>query len=946
MNDRRFIRVRGARTHNLANVDVDLPRDALVVITGPSGSGKSSLAFNTIFAEGQRRYVESLGVGARQGITQLPRPDVDLVEGLSPAVALEQSNRGRNPRSTVGTTTEIYDYLRLLFARVGVVHSHVSGRPMKRHTIEDMVAEIQALPAGTKFSVLARVADRQPGTHRERLEELSRQGYVRAAVDGELCDLEELGELAADQRHTIDVYVDRLVLKDGVRGRLVDSLEIALRLADGRARVLTLDGTELEFSERFADFEDGVSYPELTPRLFSFNSPDGACPTCDGLGSLHVFDPTKVVPDETRSLADGAVLPWRKRWLSLSQKQLAALARHYGFALDTPWRDLSDEVRIALLEGSGADLIVGLAKRPTAFEGVMPALRRKLREAGQKADDETSALDDLSGLQSRIVCRSCNGERLRLEARMVKVDGSTISELTTLPLDRLLERLEGIELAGEQREIAETVLERALQRLRFLCDLGLDYLTLDRSTMTLSGGEAQRIRLATQIGSALVGITYVLDEPSIGLHPRDNTKLISALHRLRDLGNSVLVVEHDAETIRAADYVVDMGPGAGRAGGRVVVSGSLDQVLTHPRSLTAAYMTGKMKVAWEGRTRRKRGASVTIRGARGHNLKGVTARLPVGALTCVTGVSGSGKSTLIMDTLLAEARRELNGAASRGLDHDGIDGLSHLEKVICIDQTPIGRSARSNPATYTGIFSELRTLFAQLNEAKIRGYTPARFSFNVKGGRCEECQGEGERRIEMHFLADIFVTCPACGGTRYNRDTLSVRYRGKSIADVLAMSVTEACDFLANYPALRPKLEVLRDVGLGYVALGQSAVSLSGGEAQRIKLARELAKKSSGDTLYILDEPTTGLHFHDVAQLLKVLHRLVEEGNTVVVIEHDLDVIASADHVIDVGPEGGAGGGEIVVTGTPARVAKTRASHTGRHLAEYLAARGDGAPSR
>ncbi|MEE9386644.1 MAG: excinuclease ABC subunit UvrA [Nannocystaceae bacterium] len=932
----RTIRVRGARTHNLAGIDVDLPRDALVVITGPSGSGKSSLAFDTIFAEGQRRYVESLSVSARQSMAQLPRPDVDLVEGLSPTVALEQNNRGRNPRSTVGTATEVYDHLRLLFAKVGEVFSHVSGRRMKRYTVDEMAERVLALPEGTRFSVLAPVVVDRPGDHQLVLDDLRRQGFVRVAVDDEVVDLDQSHVLDPGQRHTIEVYVDRLVRKDGMRSRLVDSIEIALRLAEGVVKVLSLDGEELRFSERFADFEDGVTYPELTPRLFSFNSPAGACPACDGIGTAQIIDFARVVPEVKRSLAGGAIYPWRRRGATAHQKQLKAVAAYGGFSLETPWEELSDDAKILVLEGSGAQLVAGLGRKDATFEGVNPWLRRKLREAEQKVEDVGETAEEIRAMLSETVCTKCEGKRLRPEALMVKIDGANIHEWASLPVDQLLPRLEGLTLDGERNEVACAILEQGVKRVRFMAELGLGYLTLDRATMTLSGGEAQRIRLATQIGSGLVGITYVLDEPSIGLHQRDNGRLIRALQNLRDLGNTVLVVEHDADTMRAADHVIDMGPGAGQAGGRVVASGTLEEVLKHPRSWTAAYLTGRVKIAIPEKARRSRGASLSIRNARGHNLRGVSARIPVGVMTCVTGVSGSGKSTLIMDTLLPEARRVLNYAATYGLAHDGIDGLRHFDKVICIDQAPIGRSARSNPATYTGLFSDLRALFARLNESKVRGYGPARFSFNVKGGRCEACAGDGVKRIEMHFLPDLYVQCRVCGGKRYNRDTLRIGYRGHSIADVLDMSVTEACGFLANHSNLRAKLEILRDVGLGYVSLGQSALSLSGGEAQRIKLAKELARKSTGRTLYILDEPTTGLHFHDINQLLKVLNRLVDEGNTVVIIEHDLDVIKCADHIIDVGPEGGTGGGEIVVSGSPLRVAKCERSHTGRYLARAL----------
>ena len=935
------IRIRGARTHNLQSVDLDLPRGKLVVITGPSGSGKSSLAFHTIFAEGQRRYVESLSASARQFLAQLPKPDADLIEGLSPAIAIEQSPGGRNPRSTVGTSTEVYDFLRLLYARVGEVFSWKTGKPMRRHSIEDMLATTLALPPGIRFSVIAPVVRGQVGDHADLLADLRRQGFARVAIDDVVRDLGETITLAADKRHTIEVYVDRLVLKDGIRGRLADSFEVALRLTGGLVKVLPLAGQELLFSEQYADLDHGLAYPEITPSLFSFNSPDGACPECDGLGSRRIFDVRLLVPNEHLSLKEGALHAWTRRGGRAHSQALQALADHFKFDLFAPWAKLPDEVKIVLLRGSGDEPIPGLGKKPTPFEGVIPSLERRLREAETSAnevDDEGSVLEEVESLMSEVVCTACGGQRLRQEARMVKIEGHNISEISAWPIEQLLPFLARLELGAERNEVAEAILGQARQRLRFMLEVGLGYLTLDRTTMTLSGGEAQRIRLATQVGAALVGVTYILDEPSIGLHQRDNDRLIAALVRLRDLGNTVLVVEHDEDTLRAADFLVDMGPGAGVQGGRVVAAGTLDEVLQNRRSLTAAYLTGRMSIPLPDSYRRAAGPAIVISRATGHNLKDITVRIPLGTFTCVTGVSGSGKSSLIIDTLLPEAVRRLNGGSGFGLAHHGISGLEQLDKVIHVDQSPIGRSPRSNPATYTGLFSELRTLFSNLSESKVRGYTPARFSFNVKGGRCESCQGDGVRRIEMHFLADVFVTCRACNGRRYNRETLAVTYRGKSIADVLDLSVSDACDFFANYPALRQKLETLRDVGLGYVTLGQSALSLSGGEAQRIKLARELAKKSTGKTLFILDEPTTGLHFGDIRLLLKVLDRLVDEGNTVVVIEHNLDVIKCADHVIDIGPEGGSRGGELVASGTPTQVARAPASATGKYLARVLGA--------
>ncbi|MEM6290151.1 MAG: excinuclease ABC subunit UvrA [Myxococcota bacterium] len=924
--------VRGARTHNLRNVDLDLPRDKLVVITGPSGSGKSSLAFDTIFAEGQRRYVESLSVAARHVLSQLPKPDADLIEGLSPAVAIDQGSRPRNPRSTVGTVTEIDDYLRLLYARVGEVFSHRSGEKMQRHSVEDMVEAVLALEPGTRFSILAPVVVGQPGDHADMLDELRRGGFVRVAIDDEVRDLAEPQELDPDVRHTIEVYVDRLKLKDGIRGRVADSIEIAAKLAGGVVKVLTVDGQVLRFSERFADHEHDLAYPELTPSLLSFNSPSGACPTCNGVGSIQTLDVETIVPDVSCSVEDGAIAPLRGRRGASVRKRVLDVLTAYGAEADTPWRRLPTDVQIAVLEGTGSVVPNGL-KKP--FEGVLPWMRRKLAETEEVDDDDDVALAALRVHLVDQVCGTCEGTRLRLEARMVRVGGHGIDVVSRWPLARLRAWIDGLELGGSAGEVAAVVLSQVSKRLRFLDELGLGYLTLHRRASTLSGGEAQRIRLATQVGAALVGITYILDEPSIGLHQRDNDRLISALEHLRDLGNTVVVVEHDEDTMRAADWIVDMGPGAGAQGGHVVASGPLAHVCAHPDSPTGAVLSGRTRAELP---RRRRAATgwLELDGARGHNLQDVSVRIPAGVLTCVTGVSGSGKSSLIVDTLLPEAARVLNGAARRGLEHDAVRGLTAFDKVIHVDQSPIGRSARSNPATFTGILGDLRSVFAQLPEAKLRGYTPTRFSFNVKGGRCEACRGEGVRRIAMDFLPDIFTTCETCRGRRYNKETLAVTMRGKSIADILAMSVAEAYDFLVANPAIRAKLEVLRDVGLGYVPLGQSALTLSGGEAQRIKLARDLARKSTGSTLYVLDEPTTGLHFVDVTLLIGVLQRLVEQGNTVVVIEHNLDVIAAADHVIDLGPEGGDGGGTIVAAGTPEELASTKASHTGAVLRPRL----------
>jgi len=933
------IRIRGARTHNLQSIDLDIPRGRLVVITGPSGSGKSSLAFDTIFAEGQRRYVESLSVTARQFLAQLPKPEADLIEGLSPAVAISQDPPGRNPRSTVGTATEIYDYLRLLFARVGHVYSHRTGARMRRHSVEDMVEAALGQPEGTRFSILAPVVRNAPGDHRDRLDALRRQGFVRVAIDDEVRDLGEDIDLDPLERHSIEVYVDRLKLKEGIRGRVADSIETAVELSGGVVRLLPLDGDAMDFSQNYAELEHDITYPEITPSLFSFNSPEGACPRCGGLGRRRVVEPSRLVPDERVSLGDGAIHPWAGRGRGAHAKAVSAVARGLSISLSTPWKDLPAEARVMLMEGSGEEVVSGVGG---PFEGVRPWVERRIGEAEAKLerradDDELPAgLEDLLAYTEWRTCEACDGQRLRVEARMVRVGGHALPELSRLPLRELRATLRALPWEGQEEEIATAVLTRVLQRLAFLEEVGLHYLTLDRTMMTLSGGESQRIRLATQVGAALVGVTYILDEPSVGLHQRDNDRLVRTLLRLRDLGNSVLVVEHDADTMRAADQIIDMGPGAGQLGGRVVAQGTPREIEAHPESTTGAYLSGRRRIEVPARRRSPGGRSLLLRGASGHNLRGVDLRVPLGVLTCVTGVSGSGKSSLVIDTLLPEARHTLNGALGRGLPHDSLRGLSNLDKVIFVDQAPIGRSARSNPATYTGLFTEIRQVFSHLPAAKVRGYGPARFSFNVKGGRCEACQGEGVRRIEMHFLPDLFVTCRTCEGTRYNRETLAVALRGKTIAEVLEMSVSEACEFFVAHPALRAKLEVLRDVGLGYLGLGQGATTLSGGEAQRIKLARELARKSTGQTLFVLDEPTTGLHVSDVAKLLHVLQRLVDEGNTVLVIEHDLDVIKCADHVIDLGPEGGDEGGEIVVAGTPEQVARHPGSHTARYLRAVL----------
>ena len=948
--------IRGAREHNLKNIDVELPRDKLVVITGLSGSGKSSLAFDTIYAEGQRRYVESLSAYARQFLEQMGKPDLDSIEGLSPAISIEQKSTSRNPRSTVGTVTEIYDYLRLLYARVGRIHCWQCGEPISSQTVQQMVDQILTLSEGTRFSVLSPIVRDRKGEYKQELDELRKKGFVRVSVDGELKDLADPIKIDKNKRHTIEVYIDRLVLKaplDAVRQRLTDSVELAAQLSGGIVKVSPLEGADLLFSEKFACIRCGTSYPEITPRLFSFNNPQGACPSCDGIGARLFFDPDLIVPDETLSLRDGAIDPWEKRNGPFYQIILEALAAHFKFDMLAPWKDLPSSAKEILLRGSkGEEVEFWFEKNGKRqnyrkeFEGVLENLERRLseyerrrREQGQASGEDgfEAAYDEFHRYMNQSPCEECQGTRLRKEARFVKIGERAIHELAGMGLKDLHRFFKDLSLTKREKEIAERILREIVDRLGFLVNVGLDYLTLDRTAATLSGGEGQRIRLATQIGSSLVGVLYILDEPSIGLHQRDNARLLETLFRLRDMGNSVLVVEHDEETIRAADYVVDMGPRAGVHGGRIVASGTPEEIASSTSSLTGAYLSGRKKIPVPEYRRQSQNRWMTVRNARGHNLRQITGRFPVGVLTCVTGVSGSGKSTLVIDTLLRELETRLNHAKGRLAEpHDGVDGLHHVDKVIDIDQSPIGRTPRSNPATYTGVFTPIRDLFAGLPESKTRGYRPGRYSFNVKGGRCEACQGDGILRIEMHFLPDIYVQCEACEGRRYNRETLEVKYKGASIADVLDMTVAQATEFLAHVPKVRQKLETLREVGLGYITLGQSATTLSGGEAQRIKLSKELARKGTGRTVYILDEPTTGLHFDDIRQLLAVLNQLVEQGNTVIVIEHNLDVIKTADYVIDLGPEGGSGGGQVVAAGTPEDITRVAGSHTGKYLKRVL----------
>jgi len=933
-----WIRVRGARVHNLKNISLDLPRDKLVVITGVSGSGKSSLAFDTLYAEGQRRYVESLSAYARQFLGMMERPDVDAIEGLSPAISIEQKTTSRNPRSTVGTITEVYDYLRLLFARIGRPHCHGCGKPITSSSASQIVDELEKLPDGSRLQLLAPIARGRKGEFRRELDKAGMDGFVRVRVDGEIMPIEDVPHLERNKKHDIELVVDRLVLKDGLRTRLADSVETCLRYGDGMLMVM-LDDEILSFSERFACADCGISYPEIEPRLFSFNSPAGACPACDGLGSKTVFDPDLIVPDAGKSLKQGAIAPWSGKETPFFQQTMDAVCQHLKIDMNSPFGELTEDARRFLLYGSEGKRIafhfhdrgsVREVLRP--FEGVISGLDRKYRES---TSDEVREI--LSHYINDIPCPVCSGSRLNLAARHVLIAGLSLPELVEMPLRHAQSWVNELQLGEQDAAIAGRVLEEIAARLGFMIEVGLDYLSLHRTAGTLSGGEGQRIRLATQIGSALVGVLYILDEPSIGLHQRDNERLLSTLERLRDLGNSVLVVEHDEDTIRRADWVVDMGPRAGEHGGEVVVAGPVEEVLRHPDSLTAQYLNGLRHIALP--VRRAVGEDhpcIGLIGARANNLQHVNVSFPLARLSCVTGVSGSGKSTLVLDTLYRAFARRTRMVRERVGAYDDLLGADLVDKVIDIDQSPIGRTPRSNPATYTGLFTPIRDLFAQLPEARARGYKPGRFSFNVKGGRCESCEGDGIIRVEMHFLPDVYVHCETCNGARYNRETLDVHYKGKSIADVLAMTVDEAAEFFAHITSIQHKLETLQQVGLGYIRLGQSATTLSGGEAQRIKLAKELARRATGDTLYILDEPTTGLHFDDVAKLLDVLHALVDRGNTVIIIEHNLEVIKTADWMVDMGPEGGDRGGQVLVAGTPEQVAACAASYTGRYLKPYL----------
>ena len=934
--------IKGAREHNLKNIDLELPRDKLIVMTGLSGSGKSSLAFDTIYADGQRRYVECLSSYARQFLGQMDKPDVDSIEGLSPAISIDQKTTSRNPRSTVGTVTEIYDYLRLLYARIGIPHCPVCGREIHQQTVDQMVDAILKLPEGTRFQVLAPVVRGRKGTHVKEFDAAARSGFARVRVDGNLYDLDEEIKLEKNIKHTIEIVVDRLVINEDVRSRLADSLETALGLTGSIVTIDVIGGEEMTFSQNYACPDHGVSVEELTPRMFSFNNPFGACETCTGLGTFMRVDPELILPNKNLSIRQGAIKAsgWYYAPGSISEMYYKGLGKRYGFDLDTPIKKMSKEAVQALLYGTNGEKLTlyretdnGTGKYTTDFEGIVNNLERRFRETNSEW-----MKDEIAGFMTGVECPTCHGKRLKKTSLAVTVGGINISEFTSRSVKEELEFLNQIELTEREHMIGDRVLKEIRERLGFLQSVGLEYLTLARNAQTLSGGESQRIRLATQIGSYLVGVLYILDEPSIGLHQRDNDKLIATLKRLRDLGNTLIVVEHDEDTMRAADYIVDIGPGAGVHGGELVACGTVDQIMAEPRSITGQYLSGKKKIEVPKERRKGNGQFLRVVKASQNNLKNITVDFPLGVMTCVTGVSGSGKSSLVNDILYKKLAAELNGAKLRPGRFEALEGLDQIDKVIGIDQSPIGRTPRSNPATYTGVFTDIRNLFAQTTDAKMRGYNAGRFSFNVKGGRCEACEGDGIIKIEMHFLPDIYVPCEVCKGKRYNRETLEVRYKDKNIYDVLDMTAEEAVAFFENIPRIRRKIQTLVDVGLGYIKLGQSATTLSGGEAQRVKLALELAKVSTGRTVYILDEPTTGLHTADVHKLIKVLQKLVDGGNTVIIIEHNLDIIKVCDHIIDLGPEGGDGGGEIVAVGTPEEVAENPKSYTGKYLKPLLTA--------
>ncbi|MFQ5428385.1 MAG: excinuclease ABC subunit UvrA [Thermodesulfobacteriota bacterium] len=943
------ILIKGAREHNLKNIDVLIPRDKLVVITGVSGSGKSSLAFDTIYAEGQRRYVESLSAYARQFLEQVDKPDVESIEGLSPSISIEQKTTSRNPRSTVATVTELYDYLRLLFARVGRPFCYKCGKAITAQSIEQMVERVMALPEGQKVIIYSPLVQGRKGGYRKELNNLLKEGYTRVVVDGETRDLEETIILDKRKKHSIDVVIDRLVIKEGLMARLGDSLEAATRLSGGLARVEVLGGEEFFFNENLACVKCGISYPEVTPAFFSFNSPYGACAECKGLGEDFYFDPARIIPDPGQTLSNGAIAPWKagngKGCVPYYYHILKGLSAHYGFSLSEPWQALPESVREVILSGTGDeevefyyDMKSGNRSYRGPFEGVINNLERRYRETTSESVKKALELH-----MSSESCKACNGSRLKSEALFIRVGGKSIFDVVRMSIEEAGGFFSGLKLSGLETEIARRILKEIVERLGFLLNVGLGYITLERAASTLSGGEAQRIRLATQIGSSLVGVLYILDEPSIGLHQRDNRRLLGALKRLRDMGNSVIVVEHDEETMRESDYIIDMGPGAGGGGGQVVAIGPYDEILAQKASLTGRYLCGELCIPLPERRKKPGKRVLSFKGCSANNLKDIDVDIPLGLITCVTGVSGSGKSTLVLDTIYRNLAKRLYRTRARAGGVGSITGLEFIDKVIAIDQTPIGRTPRSNPATYTGLFTFVRELFSNLPQARVRGYGPGRFSFNVKGGRCEACRGDGLIKVEMHFLPDVYVTCDVCRGARYNRETLDVRFKGKTIADCLNLTVTEALEFFANIPRIKERLKTLHDVGLGYITLGQPTTHLSGGEAQRIKISRELSKRGTGRTLYILDEPTTGLHFADTQMLIDVLARLTTGGNSVLIIEHNLDVIKSADYVIDLGPEGGSGGGAIVASGTPEAVAAAEGSHTGFYLRPVLA--GQASPS-
>lgn len=933
--------VKGANEHNLKNIDVTIPRDKLVVITGLSGSGKSSLAFDTIYAEGQRRYMESLSSYARMFIGQMEKPDVQSIEGLSPSISIDQKTTSKNPRSTVGTVTEIYDYLRLLYARIGVPHCPVCGKKIEQQTIDQIVDSVMEIGEGTKFQILAPVVRGKKGMHQKVLEQARKSGFSRVRVDGNIYDLSEEISLEKNKKHNIEIVVDRLVVKDSIRGRLTDSLETTMKLAKGIAVVAIVGGEEITYSQNYACPEHGISVEEITPRMFSFNNPFGACPKCTGIGVFMKIDPDLIIPDPSKSIRQGGLKGsgWALEGNTIAEAYMVGLADHYGFSLDTPIEDLPKEIVDILLYGTKGEKFKihrfsrrkGFESYETDFEGIIGNLERRYRETNSNWIKE-----EIQGYMSEHHCDECDGKRLRKESLAVTVGGKNISDFCDMSVVEAVEFLKNLQLTDREKFIGKSILKEINSRLSFLNSVGLEYLTLSRSTGTLSGGESQRIRLATQIGSSLMGVVYILDEPSIGLHQRDNDKLLDTLKALRDNGNTVLVVEHDEDTMRASDYIVDVGPGAGIHGGEIVAQGTCEEIMANEKSITGQYLSGKRTIPVPTERRKGNGKFLKIIGAQQNNLKNINVKIPLGEFVCVTGVSGSGKSSLVNEILYKKLAKELNRAKCKAGKHKKIEGVENLDKVIQIDQSPIGRTPRSNPATYTGVFGDIRSLYANTNDAKMRGYGPGRFSFNVKGGRCEACQGDGINKIEMHFLPDVYVPCDVCKGKRYNRETLEVKYKGKSIYDVLEMTVEEGCEFFQNIPKIARKLQTLYDVGLGYIKIGQSSTTLSGGEAQRVKLATELSKRSTGKTIYILDEPTTGLHIADVHRLIEVLQKLVDTGNTVVVIEHNLDLIKTADHIIDLGPEGGDRGGTLVATGTPEQVAKVKESYTGQYLKKML----------